>query len=121
MAQHKDEAREQRITDEIVVDAYDANERALGWYYYLEEQLQFPFRARCNRTNPISPLRRGEEVEVLKMPGEDACEHEMFVVIEWENRRFGVPLSQLEPLDVDAETLQGIEDWQYWKKQNYEF
>ena len=74
MAQHKDEAREQRIINEIVVDAYNTEERALGWYYYLEEQLQFPFHARCNHTNPISPLRRGEEVEVLKMPAEEVCD-----------------------------------------------
>ena len=121
MAQHKDEARERRIIDEIVVDAYDETERALGWYYYLEEQLQFPFHARCNRSHPVSPLRRDEEVEVVKMPPEEVCQSEMFVTIEWENRTFAVPLSQLEALEADAETMQGIEDWRYWKKQGYEF
>jgi hypothetical protein len=34
-----DKAREERITMEIIVDAYDEAERALGWYYYLEQQL----------------------------------------------------------------------------------
>ena len=121
MAQHTNEARERRIIDEIVVDAYDAQERALGWYYYLEEQLRFPFHARCTRSHPLSPLRRDEEVEVVKMPPEEVCEHEMFVTIEWENRTFAVPLSQLEPLEVDAETQQGLEDWRYWKQQNYQF
>ena len=42
-----DEAREERITMEIIVDAYGPEEQALGWYYYLEEKLQFPFTARC--------------------------------------------------------------------------
>ena len=41
----QDEVREQRITMEIVVDAYTAEEQALGWYYYLERTLQFPFMA----------------------------------------------------------------------------
>lgn len=121
MAQHKDDARERRIIDEIVVDANDETERALGWYYYLEEQLRFPFHARCTRSHPVSPLRRDEEVEVKKMPPEEVCKSDMFVTIEWENRTFAVPLSQLEPLDADAETMQGIEDWRYWKKQSYEF
>ena len=121
MAHHKDEVREQRIINEIVVDAYDAEERALGWYYHLEEQLQFPFHARCIRAYATSPLRRGEEVEVVKMPKEEVCQHDMFVFIEWENRSFAVPLSQLEPLEVDEETQQAIEDWHYWKKQGYEF
>jgi calcium binding protein len=40
-------AREKRITDEIVVDAYTSDERAMCWYYYLEDSLAFPFKARC--------------------------------------------------------------------------
>jgi len=30
----KDQDREARIDNEIVVDAHDASERAMGWYYY---------------------------------------------------------------------------------------
>lgn len=33
-------------TNEVVVAAYGAKERALGSYYYLENQLRFPFEAR---------------------------------------------------------------------------
>ena len=29
--------RENRIEEEIVCDAHNAEERAMGWYYYLEE------------------------------------------------------------------------------------
>ena len=32
----RDDDREQRIQDDIVVDAYGPEEQALGWYYYLE-------------------------------------------------------------------------------------
>ncbi len=35
-------AREHRVIDEIVVDAYNEVERAMSWYYYLEEKLEFP-------------------------------------------------------------------------------
>jgi endonuclease I len=31
----RDENREERIDMEVVVDAYDEEERAMGWYYYL--------------------------------------------------------------------------------------
>jgi hypothetical protein len=31
--------REHRIEQEIVVDAYTEDERALGWYYHLESKL----------------------------------------------------------------------------------
>jgi Calcium binding len=55
---------------DIVVDAYGEEERALSWYYYLEENLSFPFRARCMTVRSISPLQVGEEVEVV---GTRAC------------------------------------------------
>jgi Calcium binding len=42
-----DAKRKKRIEQEIVVDAYDEWERAMGWFYYLEQTLQFPFRAEC--------------------------------------------------------------------------
>ena len=75
----KDKIREDRIIMEIVVDAYDENERALGWYCYLEDKLAVPFRAKCVARRESSPLRRGEEVDVVGMPSEDECEREMFV------------------------------------------
>ena len=33
----KSKAREERIIYGIVVDAYTREERAMGWYYYLED------------------------------------------------------------------------------------
>ena len=43
----KDEEREERITMEIVVDCYDAEEQAMGWYSYLDDTMHFPFTAQC--------------------------------------------------------------------------
>ena len=117
----KEQTREARITNEIVVDAYDASERAMGWYYYLEEKLQFPFTATCIKARPISPLRVDDEVEVTAMAPERECEHEMFVMIRWERVGLAVPLSQLKGVATDESTRQGIEDWHYWVKQGYEF
>jgi hypothetical protein len=118
----RDEEREQRITMEIVVDAYGAEERALGWYYYLEAQLQFPFTGNCIAKRAISPLRVKDEVEVIGMPGEVECEHEMFVTIRWEKEGLAVPLSQLKPLrGTEEQTRQAVADWHYWVQMGYEF
>lgn len=118
----RDEEREQRITDEIVVDAYGADERAMSWYYYLESQLQFPFKATAIAKRAISPLRLKDEVEVIGMPDEAECEHEMFVTIRWDKESLAVPLSQLKPLrTTDDETRQAVEDWHYWVQMGYEF
>jgi len=117
----RDRERERRIALEIVVDAYDTHERAMGWYYYLEEQLKFPFTATCTAKRVISPLRVKDEVRIVGMPGEDECEHEMFVTIRWERDRLAVPLAQLRPISAtDKRTKQGVEDWHYWVKMGYE-
>ena len=58
----KDKEREARITMEIIVDANGPEEQAMGWYYYLEDKLHFPFTAICNEKRSISPLRVNDEV-----------------------------------------------------------
>jgi hypothetical protein len=107
---------------EIVVDAYGAEEQAMGWYYYLQDQLQFPFQARCIVERATSPLRVGDEVEVVDLAPAEECEHEMFVTMQWQQRTLAVPLSQVKAADhVDEETRQAVEDWHYWVNRGYEF
>jgi len=117
----KDEIREERIMNEIMVDAYGEEEHAMSWYYYLDEVMSFPYKAECNTERNTSPLRKGEKVKVLGMSHIDDCMKEMFVQIEWQGRELGVPLAQLKPIGVDDETQQAIEDWQYWVARGYEF
>jgi hypothetical protein len=117
----RDPAREERIEQEIIVDANSGEEQAMGWYYYLEDQPCFPFKAQCVAARTISPLRKGETVEVMALAPEDECRHEMFVSVKWENRTLAVPLMQLKPTDIDQATQQAVEDWHYWVRQGYEF
>ncbi|MCK9420537.1 MAG: calcium-binding protein [Nitrospirae bacterium] len=105
-----DKSREERIDEDIIVDCYGEAERAMGWYYYLQDRLEFPFAAKCIAARSISPIKTGEVVEVVGMAPEDECEREMFVTIRWEKRKFCVPLSQLEGLKVSKETKEAIGD-----------
>lgn len=117
-----DHAREDRITMEIVVDAHNSKERAIGWCCYLENKLQFPFTATCIARRSISPLQPKDEVEVLTMADSDECSGEMFVTIRWKHRGLAVPLSQLAPSSSTHEqTKQAAADWHYWVKMEYEF
>ena len=99
----RDEAREERITMEVVVDAYGPEERAMGWYTYLQDEIGYasqPMLAHCIADRAISPLQVGDEVEILDMAQADECECEMFVMIRWGvpggKQGLGVPLSQLQ-------------------------
>jgi len=116
----RDEQREERITMEIIVDAYNAEEQAMGWYYYLERTLQFPFAAKCVAHKVLSPLEPGDEVEVVGMAPVEECDHDMLVTILWNAYELDVPLSELQGVDVNEKTQQAIEDWHYWVDQGYE-
>lgn len=117
----KEPAREERISMEIIVDAYDAWEQAMGWYYYMEDNLDFPFASICVKKRASSPLKLKESVEVAGLPPIIECEREMFVEILWSDRKFSVPMDQLECASRDKETRQAVEDWHYWVRQGYQF
>lgn len=117
----KNAEREHRIEMEIIVDAYGPEEQAMGWYYYLEGKLRFPFTAACIAERATSPLHKGDEVEVLEMASEEECQHEMFVETRWERKRnLAIPLSQVKPIgDTDENTREAVADWHYWIGQGY--
>src|ERR1035437_4777711 len=56
----KDPIREDRIHNEAIVDAYGSEEKAMSWYYYLEDKIRFPFQAKCIVANLVSPLKKGD-------------------------------------------------------------
>jgi len=116
--------REDRILFEIVVDAYGECERAMGWYYYLEEKIEFPFKANCTSARATSPLEVGSQVEVLGMAPEDDCMVEIFVFVQHgkiKKSKLAVPLAQLQCLSTKEETCQAVKDWHYWVERGYEY
>ena len=117
----QDKQRERRIQQEIVVDAHNAEEQAMGWYYYLEAQLGFPFRAKCIAPRAISPLRKGQAVEVVGLAPAEECERQMFITVTWEDRTLALPLAQLQTTQANKATRQAVEDWYYWVDQGYKF
>jgi Calcium binding len=112
----RDPIREERIRNEAIVDA-GPEEQAMSWYYYLERKISFPFQARCVVAKVISPLRKGETVDVRGLAAEDACASDMLVQIRWQGRKMAVPLSQLAAIDPDESTKEAIGDWHYWVSQ----
>ena len=90
----RDTIREDRIYNEAIVDARP-EEQAMSWYYYLESKISFPFQAKCLATKVVSPLRKGETVEVVRMAPDEVCEHDMLVLVRWQRRKVAIPLSHL--------------------------
>ncbi len=113
--------REDRFTDEVVVDAYGEEERAMGWYYYAADNIAFPFKACCALKRATSPLKVGAVVEVTGMAAEDDCMQELMVLIKWDDEDLAVPLIQLESPGSTGLTRQVLADWKYWVDRGYSF
>lgn len=112
------------VHNEIVVDAYGEEERAIGWYTYLEDAISFPFLAVCDIERDASPLAEGERVKALGLAGTEICGREIFVKIAYSGKKtsLAVPLMQLVPDDdVDDDTRKAVEDWRYWMNMGYDF
>ncbi|WP_200892552.1 calcium-binding protein [Aliterella atlantica] len=93
----------------------------MGWYYYLQDTMQFPFTAVCISKRRGSLVKESTTVKVVGMAQEDECEREMFVEIDYDGDTLALPLIQLEAKEADAETQQAIADWHCWVNQGYEF
>ena len=112
--EEKDEEREHRIDFEVIVDCYDEYEQAMGWETYLGDKLDFPFKAKRLGKHG------GSQVEVLRMSDIDSIKG-IFVEVELKGEIVDLPLEQIEPIDADEETQEGIEDWHYWIAQGHQF
>jgi hypothetical protein len=71
-------------------DACEPEERALGWYYYLENRLRFPFGARCIAT---SQSRYTAQQQKVRPPTPFAWHPKMPAppIIRWQGRTIAVP------------------------------
>ncbi|MDB9309050.1 calcium-binding protein [Aphanizomenon sp. CS-733/32] len=120
-----DDIREHRIKTEILVDADDKEERAMGWYYYLDDTLNFPFLARWKKKSRKSSVVEEKEVEVLGMAPDDECLKDMFVEVGYPGGKdediFTAKLSEIEAIDADEDTKEALADWQYWLGRGYKF
>lgn len=93
----------------------------MGWYYYLESKLRFPFTATCITRRATSPFKVGESLSITGLAPEDDCMSKVIVMTKWQGRALGVPLEQIRPRNVNAATKQAIEDWQYWVAMGYQY
>ena len=119
-----DPIRENRIDYDIVVDAYDEEERAMGWYCYLGDKITFPFSAKWKKTNKKTGAIAEKEVKVLDMASAEDCERNMYVEVTYIDKQddtFTAKLSDIEAINPYADTEEALADWQYWVDMDYGF
>lgn len=66
-------------------------------------------------------MRFGDEVKVTGIASESDCEREIYVKIQRGKGSLAVPLSQLEVIHADHQTVEAVQDWHYWVGIGYQF
>jgi hypothetical protein len=121
----RDENREHRINTEIIVDAEDKEDRAMGWYYYLDDTLNVPFLATLKKKSRKTSTVEEKTVEVLGMAPDDECLKDMYVEVVYPDGKdedvFTAKLGDLVVIDTDIDTKEAIADWHYWLARGYKF
>jgi hypothetical protein len=75
----RDPVREDRIHNEVIVDANGPEEQVMGWHCYLDDTIRFPFQAKCIAAKIVSPLMKGKPSKSnewhLKMLAPPTCSY----------------------------------------------
>lgn len=121
----KDAEREERIRDEITVDAHGDSEVATSWYYYLEEKLDFPFEAMVythkKRNPPNSISHSASKIRVLGLAPLQRCSVQqiwaMAILLTggWETP-IHILLTDLNSVEADETREEALSDWMYWNR-----
>jgi hypothetical protein len=115
MAKEKDAERDHRIHYEIIVDAYDEYEQAMGWYYYMADNFAFPINAK------VKLRLRGDKteekaVQIVEVdPKSETSLTLRLGITEGKNDR----VQYISPEDIisvktSEENLEILNDWLYW-------
>ncbi len=104
-----------KIDYEIIVDCYDEYEVSMGWYYFMEETLEFPFTA-IAQVKKRDGSQDKQQVEITGLSSdEEGFIHQDFL-LEMEIGGLLVPVaySKLSDIQADASTIEAFEIWDYW-------
>ena len=115
----KEEIQE-RIDNEVIVDCYNDIEIRLGWFTHMENWLQFPFSAFTEIKKRDGSFER-KKVDVLRMASDENFGQDIMLEAAYTEYIFLVPMLKLIDIQAEEETMEAIEDWQYWRKKNQYF
>lgn len=121
--------REDRIHNEIIVDAYEEEEVASSWYYYLEDKLNFPFEAMVQTHLKHYPNNStahcASRIQVLGLASLERCSSRHIWVMgilstSGSEMPIHILLTDVVSVDADETREAALTDWMYWNR-NHDF
>ena len=89
----------------------------MGWYTYMQDELQFPFTATTMIKKRNGQYKK-QDIDVLDLAETDDTYfgNDMMLEVAYTEDIFIVPMTELTNIQADESTIQALEDWKYWKK-----
>ena len=112
------QSQKERIDYEVIVDCYDEYEMSMGWFYYLYDNLTFPFKAIFLYDSEIGDFKKGDII-LVNSDKDNISIYDFVATVEVSKDEdiYEIPLMMLQGVDCSEATNQVIEDWRYWCKE----
>ncbi|MBL7817499.1 MAG: hypothetical protein JNL70_21010 [Saprospiraceae bacterium] len=115
MAKDHNKEREHRIHYEIIVDAYDEYEEAMGWYYYFADNLEFPMEAKAQlRLRGGKTEEKTVKIVEVDPKSEDSLTLRLGITEGKSDRVQYISPEDIVSINTTEENLEILNDWLYW-------
>jgi Holliday junction resolvase-like predicted endonuclease len=84
-----------------------------AWYAYMEEHLDFPFKAEVDEYQSRGPMRSGDRVRVLDLVMADDM-YGLIVGLRHKRQHYDFPLGDLAVLDTRSENHRIVQAYRVW-------
>ncbi len=104
------------LYNEVLVDCKDEGEQKMSWFYYAQDELEFPFDAEIKLKRANGKVEK-KKVEILRLATDDSNFDRGFdlkVELELEGYIIEVSLSKLNNIEDLGKNDQIVEAWKYW-------
>lgn len=112
----KNKAYEKKLYNEILVDCSHEYEQNSSWFYYVQDEMDFPFEAQIELKK-----REGgnilKKVNVIRLSEDDTNFERNFdlkVAVELDDYIIEIPFLKLTEIKATERTIETIEIWKYW-------
>jgi len=112
----KNKKYEEKLHNEILVDCEDDYDQNRSWFYYVQDELDFPFVASI-KVRKKSGGEIMKKVKALEFSTADANFDRNFdikIAIEFDEYIIEIPMSKLQDIEANEGTIDTIETWKYW-------
>jgi hypothetical protein len=113
------EEYEEKLYNEILVDCKGEYEQNMSWFYYIQDEIKFPFIAyvEVKEIGQRENTRVLKKIKVIELSTDDSNFENNFdikVSVEFDKYIMEFPLSKLEDIRASKSIIEIIELWKYW-------